>query len=51
MEQSEWVHGLISVDIWQSKYVQLVEILFFFSGIIRLEHEFETIMGQNSGDN
>ena len=30
MEQSPWLHDLISVDIWQTKHVQLVEILICF---------------------
>ena len=29
MEKSAWFYGLISVVIWQTKYVQLIEIVFF----------------------
>ena len=39
MEQSAWLHGLISVDIWQTKYVQVVAIL------IRLDNDFDIYQG------
>ena len=34
MEQSAWLYGLNSVDIWQTKYVQLVAILICFQNIL-----------------
>ena len=33
MEQSAWLHALTSVDIWQTKYVALVEILICFQAL------------------